>query len=640
MSLKLFNQKRVIVIGDTDKTGVSGANSLAQEIAPYASEVKVIIPDGEVSESNGKDIRDVMNENYQAGIDHQATVDAFIKKAESATAFEVSQDESEQDEYDDSDDIEDDQQENDYIPFPVKCLPSVLRNYVNAGAKSLRCGPAFIALPLLVVVASLIGASRVLRPSRDWKVPAILWGVVIADSGSMKSPAMNLATATLYKLQAKAHAKNKEVIEAYELRKAIYDTRMKEYVKELAKGDGQPPDEPEKLDEPRIIDKVVGDVTIERLAKVLKNNSKGIPIIKDEISGIIGNLNKYSGSKGADESVLLEGYNLGTMQVHRKHDPNDIFVTNAAISIGGNTQPKIYRRMMDSSYRDSGFMSRFLKAYPRRTVKEFPGEGIPDEIKEALMTLTESLDQLQPMEPEEGVYEPVSIYLTREALQAYKKFHRWHNTEAATMTGDLAAEWSKLEEIPFRFAVIFHCVECVTSGKMTERVNLETIENAIELTEWFKNESLRVYRLFDSEGDLQESPQQQLQKRLINFVRRKGCQVSVRDVQQGIKSIASANDSEIALNDLVSNGVGEWVNTQTENPGRPARIFQLFTRSTGLQSTNQPETSVLRESVDRSTQNGDSQQKLESEPIPVQQEAQSPENLSDFMDSLDDDIPF
>ncbi|WP_390620430.1 DUF3987 domain-containing protein [Gimesia maris] len=270
----------------------------------------------------------------------------------------------------------------------------------KAGAKSLRCDPAFIALPLLVVIASLIGASRVLKPSKDWRVPAILWGVVIADSGSMKSPAMQLATAPLYKLQARAHAKNKESVEAYELRKAIYETRMKEYIKELAKADGPPPDEPEKPDDPKIIDKIVGDVTIERLPPIIKSNPKGIPIIKDEISGIVGNLNKYSGSKGSDEAVLLEGYNLGTGQVHRKHDPCDIFIPNMAISIGGNTQPKTYRRMMGSSYRESGFMSRFLKAYPPKTMKEFPGEGIPDEIKEALMTLVESLDQLQPMEVE------------------------------------------------------------------------------------------------------------------------------------------------------------------------------------------------------------------------------------------------
>ena len=396
--IDIFTGKRVIVIADNDKSGVDGANSLAGEILPYASEVKVTRPDGEITKSDGKDIRDVMIENQQAGIDHQKTVTALIKKAEQAEPYQVPQDEPQQDESDDSSD--DDDQPEEYQPFPVDCLPPVMRDYIKAGAKSLRCDPAFIALPLLVAIASLIGASRVLKPSNDWRVPAILWGVVIADSGSMKSPAGNLATEPIYKLQARAHAKNKEAIKAYEERKAIYEIRYKEYLKEVVRCEGQPPDEPERPDEPRIIDKIVGDVTIEKIAPILKNNPKCCFVYKDELSGLIGNLNKYSGSKGSDEAVLLEGYNLGTMQVHRKHDPNDIFVSNAAICIGGNTQPKTYRRMMGSSYRESGFMSRFLKAYPPKTMKEFPGEGIPDEIKEALMALVESLDLFQPMEVE------------------------------------------------------------------------------------------------------------------------------------------------------------------------------------------------------------------------------------------------
>jgi 5S rRNA maturation endonuclease (ribonuclease M5) len=635
--IDIFTGKRVIVIGDNDESGVDGAHSLAREILPYASEVKMIFPDGEVTESNGKDIRDVMNENQQAGIDHQKTVAALIRKAEQSEPFQVPQDEPQQDDSETDDSSDDDDQPEEYQPFPVHCFPAVMRDYVEAGSKSLQCDFSYIALPLLVVAASMIGASRVLRVSRDWKVPAILWGVVIADSGCMKSPAMSLATAPLYKLQARAHAKNSEAIEAYELRNEIYETRRKEYVKELAKADGPPPDEPEKPDEPRIIDKVAGDVTFERLAYMVKHNPKGIPLVKDEISGLIGNLNKYSGSKGSDEAVLLEGYNLGTMQVHRKHDPRDIFVPNAAISILGNTQPKIYRRMMSGSYRESGFMARFLKVYPPRTMKAFPGEGISDDLKEALMTLIESLDQLQPMEMEDGIFQPLPIDMTREALQAYKEFHQCHNSESVSMSGDLAAESSKLEEIPVRIALTFHCIECVTSGRMDEKVSAETMNNAIQLTEWFKNESLRVYRLFDSEGDSEETPQQKQKRRLIRLIRRKGGRVKPRDIQQGIKDITTAPQAELELNELVKNGVGEWVNIETGNPGRPSLEFQLFTRSTGQQSTNHAKNNGENMGfVEQPTESDDSQPIPAPEPIGEQYEMTAPDDLGDFMDFMDD----
>ena len=234
------------------------------------------------------------------------------------------------------------------------------------------------------------------------------------------------------------------------------------------------------------------------------------------------------------------------------------------------------------------------------------------------------------------MYEPVPIYLNSEALETYKKFHKSHNTEAVSMSGDLAAEWSKLEEIPLRLSLIFHCVESVTSGEMSEKVSAETMNNAIQLTEWFKNESLRVYRLFDSEGDSEETPQQKQKRRLIRLIRRKGGRVKPRDIQQGIKDITTAPQAELELNELVKNGVGEWVNIETGNPGRPAREFQLFTRSTGQQSTNHAKNNGKnRGVVDQPTESDDSQPVPAPEPIGEQFEQAAPDDLGDFMDYMD-----
>ncbi len=632
--IDIFTGKRVIVIGDTDKSGVEGAYSLAGEVNPYADEVKVIFPYGEITESNGRDIRDEMNDNQQSGIDYQETVDRFIQQAAEAPVFQLPQDEPRQADSDNTDDSSDDDDQLEYQPFPVDCLPPVMRDYVKAGGESLRCDLSFIAGPLLVVIASLIGASRVMRITDEWRVPAILWAIGISDSGSMKTPGQNLATSPLYKLQARAHAKNRETLEKYKLNMEIYETRRKEYVKELAKGDGQPPDEPIRPDDPKIIDKVAGDVTFERLAQMVKNNPKGVPLVKDEISGLIGNLNKYSGSKGSDEAVLLEGYNLGTMQVARKHDPVDIFVPNAAICILGNTQPKIYKRLMDGSYRESGFMSRFLKYYPRKTMKQFPGNGIPEDIKEALMKLVELLDQFKPMERVEGEYEPIPVYMTNEAYQAYRAFHQQHNAEAVSLSGDLAAEWSKLEEIPARFALVFHCVEYAFSGGVGEKVSVETMNNAIQLTEWFKNESLRVYRLFDPEGDA-EPEQNKEEQKLVRFIRDQGGVVAVRDTQQGMR-FKTADDTERALGELVKKGVAEWMNIPRKKKGKPSRGISLKEMKQCDSVTQQHKTLVLDRTVTDEPEKDESHPIPAPEPIPEQFEQMAPDDLGDFMDFIDD----
>ncbi|WP_154899656.1 DUF3987 domain-containing protein [Gimesia maris] len=229
------------------------------------------------------------------------------------------------------------------------------------------------------------------------------------------------------------------------------------------------------------------------------------------------------------------------------------------------------------------------------------------------------------------MHEPVPIYLKSEALEIYKKFHKSHNTDAVSMSGDLAAEWSKLEEIPLRLSLIFHCVESVTSGEMTEKVSTETIRDAIELTEWFKNESLRVYRLFDSE-DNGGSGHNQAEQRLIKFIRDQGGSVSVRDTQRGM-AFKTADETERALGELVSKGAAEWVNMPSKNRGRPPRGISLRHCDTRHSNEN-PLNSGTECFSDIEKTN--SRPISEPQMIPEQYEQTAPDDLGDFMDFMDE----
>ena len=48
-------------------------------------------------------------------------------------------------------------------PFPVDTLPEPARSYVVCGARAMGCEPAYIALPLLAMLASAIGTTRRMR---------------------------------------------------------------------------------------------------------------------------------------------------------------------------------------------------------------------------------------------------------------------------------------------------------------------------------------------------------------------------------------------------------------------------------------------------------------------------------------------
>ena len=76
-----------------------------------------------------------------------------------------------------------------YQPFPLAALPAPVDEYVRQGGIALGCDPAFVALPALAVIASCIGNTRTIRLKRGWAEPAVIWSALVADSGTMKSPA-------------------------------------------------------------------------------------------------------------------------------------------------------------------------------------------------------------------------------------------------------------------------------------------------------------------------------------------------------------------------------------------------------------------------------------------------------------------
>ena len=63
-----------------------------------------------------------------------------------------------------------------------------------------------------------------------------------------------------------------------------------------------------------------------------------------------------------------------------------------------------------------------------------------------------------------GGCEPTTLKLSPDARSIVKDYVNRTGKEQAAMQGHLARQWSKLEEIPARLAIILHCVQQVTTG--------------------------------------------------------------------------------------------------------------------------------------------------------------------------------
>lgn len=446
--------------------------------------------------------------------------------------------------------------------FPLECLPTVLSDLANETSESIGCDPSFMVLPMLSVCAAAIGTSRVIKTKRTWVSPSLLWTVVVGDSGSQKSPPFKIAIKPLKEIQALST--ETFVSEQISHRETL--ARHKDDVKawEKSKG-GARPVEPEAPTHGRCI---VSDSTIEALAPILQSNDRGVLLARDELSGWIASFDKYSGKGGASSDVQkwLEIYGCESITVDRKTgDSKHIFVKRPSVSICGGVQPDILSKCLTDEHKANGLQSRLLMAYPPKRERRWRDEEITEETLDRYHKLVKSLFTLKPNTNPAGEEYPASLGLDDDARTMFKAFVNSHGEELMAMTGSLASQWSKLEELPARLSILLHCIRQDTTGVLDPfSVDGETMSAAIRITEWFKNETLRINQLLGVPEEIREA------QHLADWIDSRGGKITARELCKSRRDIQSSTLAEIKLIELVSLGFGEWV------PTARTRHFQTF----------------------------------------------------------------
>lgn len=258
--------------------------------------------------------------------------------------------------------------------------------------------------------------------------------------------------------------------------------------------------------------------------------------------------------------------------------PRTIYVPQAAICVTGGIQPGILQRALGTEHRESGLAARLLLACPPRKAKKWTEADIDPRAEAELAALFDRLHEMQPHQDDDGESRPVLVKLDAQAKVAWTEYYDTHAVEQAELAGDLSAAWSKLEEYAARLALVLHFVRWAAHDPKLGTagfVDAESMNGGITLANWFKHEARRVY------GILDESEAERNQRRLVEWIERRGGSASPRDVQQGCRWLKSKGDADEALEGLAKAGLGHWNATgSSAGGGRPSRILVLSTSST------------------------------------------------------------
>jgi hypothetical protein len=455
--------------------------------------------------------------------------------------------------------------------FPVDVLPGIVGQFVREASTAIGCDESYVAVPLLAALASAIGNTRRVRLKRSWSEPAVVWAVIVGESGSQKSPAWEAATRPLLHRQTAAFRAYSDALPNHAQEVERHKAALQQWRHTGIKKGEPPPDVPV---EPVVHRYTVSDITVEALAPILDAQPRGVLLSRDELAGWLGSFDRYANGKGADAANWLSMHRAGPVTVDRKTGKRLIHVPHAAVSVAGSIQPMTLRAALGREHFEDGLAARLLLASPPRRVKRWTEADVPDDTTARLDALFGRLLELDFALSPEGEPEPYLIPLAPDAKTIWIAFYGEHAAEAAELADDLAAAWSKIEGYCARLALIITLARNPTATK----VDAESMQAGIILARWFAREARRVY------AALGETDEERDHRRLIELIERRGGSISPRELTQSDRRFRGrAEAAELELSALVEAGLGTWEDIRPgKSGGRPTRRFHLAASSTDV----------------------------------------------------------
>ena len=400
--------------------------------------------------------------------------------------------------------------------LPPELLPDALRPWIMDIADRVQVPPEFVAVPAMVSLSSLIGRSVGIRPKAkdDWIVVPNLRGMVIARPGFLKSPAATEALKPLGRLAMKAKEgfddataaaeANKDIIKARlsavqeEAKAAVKDgksladiqTRLATLKREQADAD---------IHERRYI---INDGTVEKIGELLNQNTRGLLLARDELTGFLKTLDK-PGREG-DREFFLEAWNGNGRFTYDRIGRGTLHIPALTLSIIGTIQPgKLWGYIsgaLQGERADDGLLQRFQMAVWPDTRGEWRNvDRWPDsEAKDAAFDVYQKLDGLD-VECMGVVEDDGDIPGLRFAPDAQELFTDWRgNLEARLRSSEtestpaFESHLAKYRSLMPSIALIDHLVTFVSSVSAPV-VRLESARRAAVWCDYLEGHARKMY---------------------------------------------------------------------------------------------------------------------------------------------------
>lgn len=351
--------------------------------------------------------------------------------------------------------------------LPRGLLPQVIDEYAFVQGETMGADPGGIAMAALAVCAGATPDSIELQMkvhSKEWCEQARIWVALIGPPSAKKSPIISAASRRLKKLDA-------QLLIDYQSALARY----KELSADESKGVSPPQQKRLRLE----------DTTIEGAQEVLAGSTDGVLLLRDELSGWFGGMDKYSGGGKAasmDRSFWLQSYNGGQYALNRI-TRGVALIPNLSVCLLGGIQPDLIRKVAADSV-DDGLMQRLL---PINLQTASIGLDVPvPPVIAAYETLVERLTKLSPPRNViDRTENSLRFDLKAQAIRDELEAKHLALMQLETVNRKLASHIGKCDGLFGRLCVLWHCIEHAHETALPPRVSEQTARRVSEFMQRF-----------------------------------------------------------------------------------------------------------------------------------------------------------
>lgn len=448
-------------------------------------------------------------------------------------------------------------------PFPIDCLPSRLRNYVEAVAIHTQTPMDMAAGAALGVLAACLQGKVKVEGNIGHYEQTSLYIFLIAPPGSRKSAVIHAMTAAIEDYEQKYNEGNKTAMRRNKQERESLQRDINRLTRQLeVKYDTltelelqHTQDKLVELPEIKPLQIFTDDCTSESMIRLLKDNHGRMALISAEGGAFDNIVGRYTKKPNLD--VWLKGICGDPIRVDRINREPD-YIRNPALSMIISAQPGVLSELMQSSLLDGrGFLARlfYINIPSAAMPKSFRSAPIPATIREDYDHLIFHLLNL-------SENEPITLHLAPEAINQMDEL--CHSVEAYLRNEhrDMREWGSKYIGLVLRTAGLLHIAADGAGDIQTEMV-----ENAIRIGSYAFHHALYAYSILGADETVEKALHVVTKLRKLSVT-----SISRSDLYQKCRGrfFRDAKEMEPALNLLEQHGY-IWLDVPAySGVGRPS----------------------------------------------------------------------